>query len=90
MARYVSNLRPGHASIFAFTPNEMVCRQLSVCWGVFPLLLQFTHDPNATIEAATQSLRDRNLIVPDDNLVILSDVRAGEQLVDCVQLRHVH
>ena len=29
------------------------------------------------------------LIVPNDNLVIISDVRAGQALVDCVQLRQV-
>ena len=32
-------------------------------------------------------LRDAKLIVPNDNLVIISDVRAGQELVDCVQLR---
>ncbi|MGZ5504535.1 MAG: pyruvate kinase, partial [Chthoniobacterales bacterium] len=30
MARYVSNLRPQHAPIFAFTPNEHVFRQLAL------------------------------------------------------------
>ncbi|HEY3661922.1 MAG TPA: pyruvate kinase [Chthoniobacterales bacterium] len=90
MARYVSNLRPGHAPIFAFTPNEIVCRQLSICWGVFPILLEFTGDPSATIDAAEKHLRAAKRIGPEDNLVVLSDVRAGQELVDCVQLRHVH
>ncbi len=90
MARYVSNLRPGHAPIFAFTPNEIVYRQLSISWGVFPVLLKFTDDPNATIEAAEKHLRATNWVQPNDNLVVLSDVRAGDDLVDCVQLRHVN
>ncbi|MBA3606960.1 MAG: pyruvate kinase [Chthoniobacterales bacterium] len=90
MARYVSNLRPGHAPIFAFTPNEVVYRQLSISWGVFPVLLQFTDDPNATIEAAEKNLRAAEWIQPNDNLVVLSDVRAGDDLIDCVQLRHVN
>jgi pyruvate kinase len=89
MARYVSNLRPEHAPIFAFTPNEQVYRQLAICWGTFPVRIDFTEDPNATIEAAEKYLRAAKLIVPNDNLVILSDVRAGEALVDCVQLRQV-
>ena len=89
MARYVSNLRPEHAPIFAFTPNEQVYRQLAICWGTFPVRIDFTEDPNATIEAAEKYLRAAKLIVPNDNLVILSDVRAGEALVDCVQLRAV-
>jgi pyruvate kinase len=89
MARYVSNLRPAHAPIFAFTPNDEVCRQLAVCWGVFPALLEFTDDPNATIEAAEEYLRARKLVAPEDNLIVLSDVRASRGLVDCVQLRQV-
>ena len=87
MARNVSNLRPEHAPIFAFTPNETVYRQLAICWGTHPVQIDFIEDPNATIEAAVQYLRVHGLIEPEDNLVIISDVRAGSALVDCVQLR---
>ena len=87
MARNVSNLRPEHAPIFAFTPSEEVRRQLSILWGVWPVQLEFTEDPNATIEAAEKFLREKKLAAPGDQLVIISDVRAGESLVDCVQLR---
>jgi pyruvate kinase len=89
MARYVSNLRPERAPIFAVASNEHVCRQLAICWGMFPIQIDFTEDPNATIEAAEKYLRNAKLIVPNDNLVIISDVRAGQALVDCVQLRPV-
>src|SRR6476659_7102504 len=89
MARYVSNLRPERAPIFAVASNELVCRQLAICWGMFPIRIDFTEDPNATIEAAVKYLRDAKLIVPNDNLVIISDLRAGRALVDCIQLRSV-
>ena len=89
MARNVSNLRPEHAPIFAFTPDEVVYRQLALCWGTHPVRIDFTDDPNATIEAAEKYLRAEKLIQPNDNLVIISDVRAGTALVDCVQLREV-
>src|SRR5437660_1570156 len=52
MARNVSNLRPEHAPIFAFTPSEEVRRQLTLLWGVWPVQLEFPEDPHATIEAA--------------------------------------
>jgi pyruvate kinase len=87
MGRNVSNLRPEHASIFAFTPSEEVRRQLAISWGIFAVRLDFTDDPNATIEAAKNYLHDEKLTSPGDQLVILSDVRAGRKLVDCVQLR---
>jgi pyruvate kinase len=87
MARNVSNLRPERAPIFAFTPSEEVRRQLSICWGVYPVRIQFTEDPNATIEAAEKFLRDKHLAASGDNLVIISDLLAEGSRVDCVQLR---
>jgi pyruvate kinase len=87
MARYVSNMRPAHAPIFAFTPNEHVYRQLALCWGTYPVLLPFTHDPNSTIDAAEKYLREADLTKENDNLVILSDLQAGEQQVDSIQVR---
>jgi pyruvate kinase len=87
MARYVSNLRPEHAPIFAFTPSEEVRRQLSICWGVCPVRIDFTDDPNATIETAQKYLREQKLTASGDQLVIISDLRATRGLVDCVQLR---
>ena len=87
MARNTSNLRPEHATIFAFTPSEEVRRQLSICWGVCPARIEFSDDPNATIETAAKYLRDQKMTAVGDNLVIISDVRARDALVDCVQLR---
>jgi pyruvate kinase len=87
MARYVSNMRPARAPIFAFTPSDEVCRQLALCWGTCPIKTEFTRDPNKTIEGAEEFLRKSKLALPGDQFVIVSDLRAGETLVDCVQLR---
>ena len=87
MARHVSNMRPQHAPIFAFTPSEKVCRQLAMSWGACAIQTEFTKDPNKTIATAEKFLCDNKLAVSGDQLVILSDLRAGETLVDCVQLR---
>jgi pyruvate kinase len=89
MARNASNMRPEHAPIFAFTPSDEVYRQLALCWGTFPVRIDFTDDPNATTESAEKFLRQAKLVVPYDNLVIISDIRAGKNLVDCVQVREV-
>ena len=87
MARNTSNLRPERATIFAFTPSEEVRQQLSICWGVCAARIEFSDDPNVTIETAQKYLRDQKLTTPGDNLVIISDVRARDAMVDCVQLR---
>lgn len=86
MARYVSNLRP-ERQIFAFTPSEHVYRQLALCWGTYPVLLKFNDDPNRTIAAAEKFLCEKRLTRPDEDLVILSDVRARDAMFDCVQVR---
>ena len=87
MARYVSNMRPERAPIFAFTSSEQVYRQVALCWGTYPILIEFTDDPNETVEAALKQLRARKLTEPGDNLIVLSDMLAGGLKVDCVQLR---
>ncbi|CAN5186313.1 pyruvate kinase [soil metagenome] len=87
MARYVSNTRPERAPIFAFTPFEHICRQLALCWGVMPVLLHFTDNPNSTIEAAEEYLREAGLTEANDALVVLSDLRAGDCQIDSIQVR---
>jgi pyruvate kinase len=89
MARNTSHLRPEHSTIFAFTPSERVHRQLSICWGVCPVLIQFSNDPNMTIATAEKYLRDQKLTAREDNCVIISDGQAGGERVDCVLLRTV-
>jgi pyruvate kinase len=87
MGRNVSNLRPENAPVFAFTPTEEVRRQLAICWGLLAARIDFTEDPNATIEAAEKYLREKNLTKPGDQLVIISDILAEGSRFDCVQLR---
>jgi pyruvate kinase len=87
MANNVSNMRPERAPIFAFTPSERVCRQLSICWGVWPALIEFSDDPNTTIETAERFLREHKFVSHGDNLVIITDLQAGTERIDSVQLR---
>ncbi len=87
MARYVSNLRPQRAPIFAFTSSEEVYRQLAIYWGTFSVRIDFTEDPNETIESAEKFLRKNKLAMPGDHLVIISDILAEGSRFDCVQVR---
>ena len=87
MARNVSNIRPENAPIFGFTSSERVYRQLSILWGVYPVRINFADDPSATIEVAEKFLRQHKLTVAGDQLVIISDIRVGDERIDSVQLR---
>jgi pyruvate kinase len=89
MANYVSNLRPLIAPIFAFAPSIEVCRKLALNWGTYPQLLAFDPNPNRTIGAAERLLFERGLVKPGDRLVIISDLLAGEKLIDSIQVRVV-
>ncbi len=85
--RNVSNMRPEHAPIFAFTPTERVYRQLVLSWGVYPIRLDFASEPDVTIARAEKFLREARLTRKNDNLVIISDAHAEGEVIDSVQLR---
>jgi pyruvate kinase len=87
MADCVSNLRPHFASIHAFAPDIAVCRKIALNWGVRPHLLPLDPNPNRTIAAAEKLLLDRGLVKPGDQLVVISDMLAGDERFDSVQLR---
>ena len=89
MARYVSNLRPRRAPSFAFTPSDEVQRQLALCWGTFPIQIDFARDADRTIASAEKFLRKNKLAAPGNHLVIISDVRMGRAMIDSIQLRVV-
>jgi pyruvate kinase len=86
MGDYVSNLRP-HAPIHAFAPTYEVCRKLIVNWGTNPHYLAFDANPNRTIGSAINTLLEAGLARQGDHLVIVSDMLAGEERFDTIQLR---
>jgi len=87
MANYVAHLRPEKASIFAFTPDARVCQGLLMNRAVYPFQMKFASDPNQTVESALKLLLDRGLIEEGSSVVILSDVLAGEFVVDSILLK---
>lgn len=89
MAQYTSWLRPKHSPIFAFTNSERVRNQLNLLWGVTPLLIEFSSDPEVTIQNAEKLLLKRNLLSRGDQVVIVSDILARDKLINAVQMRLV-
>jgi pyruvate kinase len=88
MADYVSNLRP-NSPIYAFAPSYDVVRKLIINWGTYPHYLSFDTNPGRTIGAAINYLVTENLAATGDHLVIISDMLAGEERFDTIQLRVV-
>jgi len=52
-----------------------------------PFKMDFSSDPEKTLVAAFERLRQRNRVLPGDAVVVVSDVAAGEQNVTAVQVR---
>ena len=88
MADYVSNLRP-NGPIHAFSPTIEICRKMIVNWGTYPHYMPFDPNPNRTISAAINVLVSQGHAKAGDHLVIVSDMLAGEERFDTIQLRVV-
>ena len=89
MADHASHLRPESAPIFAFSPTVEVVRRLALNWNTHPIQMPFGVDPEHTIADAELELEQRGLIAKGDQLIILSDVMAGGERFDSIQLRQV-
>lgn len=89
MALHVSHLRPQHAPIFAFTPDERVCRRLALLYGVQAQRMGFVPQPDANVFAAEAALLLKGLAEPGDHLVVVTDILEGDRRHESVQLRIV-
>jgi pyruvate kinase len=89
MADFVANLRPKHSPIYAFASTWELCRKLILNRGVQPLYMPFDTNPSRTITAAEIYLREHGLAKSGEHLVIITDILAGDDRFDSIQLRHV-
>lgn len=82
-------LRPRGVPIYAFTDVDEVFRQLLILWGVEPFLMEFSDDPETTIQDAFAYLLRRQWCAPGDHLVVVTNALARERIVDTIQLREI-
>jgi pyruvate kinase len=52
--------------------------------------MDFSSDPEKTIRAAFERLRQRNRVLPGDPIVVVTDVAAGGENVSSIQIRVFH
>ena len=89
MAAFVAGQRPLYAQIFAFTPTWELCRKLSLIRAVEPVCMQFDVSPERTILSAERLLLSRGLVKSGDHIIIVTDILAGQDRVDSIQLRRM-
>ena len=89
VAGFVAGQRPQYAPIFAFATTWELCRKLSLLRAVDPHCLPFDVNPERTIGSAEKYLIEKGLVKSGDHLVIVTDIFAGEERFDCIQLRRM-
>ncbi len=86
MADLVTNCRPAHVPIYAFTNHSQTRRRLVLNRAVFAFRTAFSLDPEKTLHTAFGVLRSRVNLSPTDKVVVISDVLASQR-VDAIQIR---
>jgi pyruvate kinase len=75
-ARFVSKFRPA-CMIIGCTPDEQVCRQLNLSWGVKPLLTKNMTTTDELFEHAVNISTEKKLLKNGDVVVITAGVPLG-------------
>lgn len=87
-ADLVTSARPRSVPIYAFTNHSQTRRRLGLNRAVFSHRMQFSSDPEKTLQRALRILREREGMSPNDKVVVISDVLAKKN-TDAIQVRHL-
>jgi len=85
----LSALRSHRCPIYAFTDVEPVFKQLLLHWGVEPFLMEFSADPEKTIQDSFDYLKRQGWAEKGDWLTVVTNVLMGKKVIDAIQLREV-
>ncbi len=89
LAYVLGALRPHGVPIYAFTDEEPIFRQLLLPWGVEPFLIEFSEDPEETIQDAFGKLEEGEWVESGSWLVVITNALADDKIIDTLQLRQL-
>ncbi len=89
MAHHAAWTRLLGPMIYVFTNNALLLNQLTLPWGIQPILLNFTDDPNETVHEAGHVLLDRQLIKPGSRILFVTEATIQGKRVDTVQIETI-
>ena len=92
MARQTASFRPFHSRVFAICEHATIAQSLSLNWGIesWVMPFPFLHDkPEQNIEDALKHMAKEGLLQAGSQVVIISSITAGDQIVDVVEMRIV-
>lgn len=73
----VSKYRP-QAPIVAATPSQKVAQQLTISWGVYPMLVPVTNNIDSMLDVSIEAAKQSGFIKSNDLIVITAGVRINE------------
>jgi len=85
----LSSLRPTRCPLYVFTDDHLLSVQLRLLWGVEPFYIKFFKDRNQTIEEAVKLLKERQYVIENDYLIVLTNILVSRKSIDTIQLRKV-
>ncbi len=89
LAAKLGALRPNDAPLFAFTDVDGLHRRLRLIWGIEPFLLDFSDDPEITVQNAIKKLKEEGWVDTSDQLVTVTNILADGKVIEGIQLREV-
>ncbi|HEX4478283.1 MAG TPA: pyruvate kinase [Polyangiaceae bacterium] len=87
LGQLVASHRPQRAIIYAFTNMSSVRRKMWLSRSVVPFVIDFSKNPEKTIQTALDKLGQRNRLFPGDQVVVITDVTGATVGVPSVQVR---
>jgi pyruvate kinase len=87
LGQLVASYRPRSAIIYAFTNMSSVRRKLWLNRSVVPFVIDFSNNPEKTIQTALEKLGQRSRVLPGDSIVIITDVMGSHTSVPSIQVR---
>lgn len=75
-ARMISKHRPS-AMIIGCTTDEIICRQMSMSWGIVPLMCDEKDNSDALFSHAVEIAKKNKLVSKDDIVVITAGIPLG-------------
>ena len=87
LGQLVAVYRPKRAIIYAFTNMSSVRRKLWLPRSVVPFVIDFSKNPEKTIQTAMEKLAQRNRVLPGDPIVVITDVTSANVSIPSIQVR---
>lgn len=85
----VSKFRP-KAPIFASTPSPRVLRQLTLSWGVTPVLVPHTYTTDEMLDVSIEAIVRKGWVKEGDLVIITAGVRTGlPGSTNLLQVNHI-